>query len=144
MVTIIFGVSCIAQNYQVYSVKGDVKSLNGKNEAPVTIGMQIQANTKVIIPAGGRLVILDEANKKLHTINTSATGTIAELLKKGDVSVQQLTDSYLAYIKSKITNSGGTQDKNYKQSAASSYRDPDSLLLRSIFNEDTLKNSIDQ
>ena len=140
----IFGGSCIAQNYQIYIVKGEVKFNNGTNETTAVAGMKIQADTKVTVPDGGRLVILDEANMKLQTIKTASSETIAELLKKDDVSVQQLTESYLSYIKSKMTNSGDPKDNNYRQSAGTSYRDPDSLLLQSLFPEDTLKNSTNQ
>ena len=138
------GILCSAQNVQIYSVKGDVKCSNGQDETVATVGMMIPPTTKVTVSEGGRLVVLNEADKQLHTIKKAVSGIIAELLKQEDVTVQQLTDSYLTYIKSKITDSGAPKDRNYRQSAGTAYRDPDSLLLQSIFNEDTLKNSADQ
>ena len=136
--------SCHAQTIQVYAVKGDVRCNDGQSETVVAIGMMIPPTAKVTVPEGGRLVVLNEADKQLRTIKTAVSGPIGELLKQENVSVQQLTDSYLSYIKSKITDSGNPKDKNYRQSAGTAYRDPDSLLLQTLFPEDTLKNSANQ
>ena len=140
----LLNVFCLAQNYQVYVVKGDIKCNDEQCEIPITIGMLIQPTNKVVIPEDGRLVILDEANMKLHSIKGTCSGTLVELLQKEDVSVQQLTKSYMSYIKSKIANSGDPKDRNHMQSAGTSYRDPDSLLLQPLFSEDTLNNSTNQ
>lgn len=136
--------SCPAQTYQVYAVKGEVKCNDGQSETIVVVGMLIPSTAKVSVPEGGRLVLLNEADKQLQTIKTASSSSIGELLKQEDVSVQQLTDSYLSYIKSKMTDSGDTKDRNYRQSAGTAYRDPDSLLLQSLFPEDTLKNPTNQ
>lgn len=135
-----FGLLCNAQDYQVYSVKGEIKCNDGQNEVIATVGMFISSTTIVSIPEGGRIVVFDEANKKLHTIKTASSGLILELLKKDDVSVQELTDSYLTYVKSKMDESNNLKDKNYRQSAGTAYRDPDSLLMQSLFPDDTLNN----
>ena len=139
-----FWAPCLAQTYQVYAVKGDVKCVDGQSEVLATVGMFISHTTIVTVPEEGRIVVLNENDKQLHTIKTAASGTFSELLKKDNVSVQQLTDSYLTYIKSKMTDSGDPKDRNYRQSAGTAYRDPDSLLLQTLFPEDTLKNSTNQ
>lgn len=139
-----FGLSCSAQSFQVYAVKGEIKCNDGQNETVASIGMMISPSTKVTVPEGGRLVVLNEVDKQLRTIKTSVSGPIAELMKQEEVSVLQLTDSYLTYIKSKMVDSGDTKDRNYRQSVGTAYRDPDSLLLQSLFPEDTLKNSANQ
>lgn len=136
--------SCSAQIFQVYAVKGEVKCNDGQSETMVAVGMMIPPTTEVSVPEGSRLVVLNEADKQLRTIKNAVSGPIAELLKQDNVSVQQLTDSYLSYIKSKMLDSGNPKDSNYRQSAGTSYRDPDSLLLHSLFPKDTLKNSTNQ
>lgn len=138
-----FGLSCSAQTFQVYAVKGEVKCNNGQSETVVAVGMMIPPTAKVTVPEGGRLVVLNEADKQLRTIKTAASGPITELLKQESVSVQQLTDSYLTYIKSKMTESDDPKDRNYRQSAGTAYRDPDSLLLQMLFPEDTINHSTD-
>ena len=137
------GLLCSAQTFQVYAVKGEVKCNDGQNETVVAVGMMIPPTAEVTVPEGCRLVVLNEADKQLHTIKTTSSGPITELLKQENVSVQQLTDSYLIYIKSKRTDSGDSKDRNYRQSAGTSYRDPDSLLLQTLFPEDTINHHTD-
>ena len=90
-------ISCQAQTFQVYAVKGDVRCFDGQKGSLVTVGMLLGANTKLTIPNGGRIVFFNEVDKRLYTIKNASSGLIANLLMKDDVLVQQLTDSYLSY-----------------------------------------------
>lgn len=135
-------ISCQAQTFQVYAVKGDVRCFDGQKGSLVTVGMLLGANTKLTIPNGGRIVFFNEVDKRLYTIKNASSGLIANLLMKDDVLVQQLTDSYLSYVKSKMNGSGNPQDKNYRQSAGVTYRDGDSLILQTLFHQDSICNLI--
>lgn len=130
----VIGLSSLAQEYQVYSVKGEVTCGEGQNTIPAMVGMGIDTSTFITIPEGGRLVVLDESKKELYTMKNAVSGKMADVIQKEENSVQQLTDSYLTYIKSKMKDDGSPKDRNYRQSAASSYRDPDSLLLELLFH----------
>ena len=132
---------CQAQTYQVYTVRGDVKCNNGLNESLATVGIVLQDNTKLTVPNGGRIVVLNETNRQLHTINGATSGTVAELLKKDDVHVLRLTDSFFSYIKSKLNESIATKDNSYLQSAGTSYREGDSIILQTLFPNDTISYS---
>lgn len=132
---LIIGMTGWAQTYQVYAVKGEVTCGQGQNVTPVSVGMAIDATIYISISKGGRLVVLNEFQKELCTIKNAASGPIADLVKKEENSVQQLTDSYLTYIKEKMKDDGSPKDRNYRQAVASSYRDPDSLLLESLFHD---------
>lgn len=134
-----------AQDYQVYTVKGDVAFKEGEKVVKVETGMVLGAKTVLVIPADARLVVLCETSKELSTIKVEATDTLENLVKKQGNTTQQLTESYLAFIKQKITDSGNPQDKNYKQSAGTSYRETDSLLLKTLVHDepvDTTKKDI--
>ena len=112
-----------SQTYQVYSVKGDVKTSKGI----VKKGDKIAGTAVVVVAANCRLVILSEADKKLYIVKVAGKGTLAEMVKKSTTTSQQLSDSYLAFVKSKITGTENT-DKNHMQSAGTAYRETDSLL----------------
>lgn len=125
-----------AQDYLVYTVKGDVVSKDGEKVVKVETGMILGAKTVLVIPAEARLVVFCETSKELSTIKVEATDVLENLVNKQGNTTQQLTESYLAFIKQKITDSGNPQDKNYKQSAGTSYRETDSLLLKTLVHDE--------
>ena len=134
---------CIAQDFLVYTAKGEITVKNGDKSDKVVPGMVLQATSVLTIPAEARLVILYEKNKELYTVKNPTTDQLGNLIKKDGNTTQQLTESYLAFIKQKITDSGNPKDKNYKQTAATSYRETDSLLLKVLVPEtpvDSTKN----
>lgn len=131
-----------AQTYQVYSVKGEIKTAKGV----VKQGDKLTGNTAITIPGDGRIVLLSESDKKLFTIKDGGKGNLAEIIKKTTTTSQQLTDSYLAFVKKKILGTDET-DKNHMQSAGTSYRETDSLLQNVLIPEekiDTLKNKVEK
>lgn len=128
----IFVAVSYAQDYLVYTVKGDVIYKSGASVVKVEPGMKLNAKVQITIPADSRLIVLNEASKKLYTIKVETVDLLENLVKKQGNSTQQLTESYLAFIKQKITDSGNPKDKNHMQSAGTSYRDADSLLLKTL------------
>ena len=121
---------CFAQEFQVYSVKGAVAVKNGASPDAVIPGIALKSNSVIDIPADARLVVLLESKKELHILKGPAVDQVGNLVKKEGHSTQHLTESYLAFIKQKITDSGSLKDRNYKQSAGVSYRETDSLLMQ--------------
>lgn len=118
-----------ARDYLVYTVKGDITVNNNEKVVP---GCTLKSTDKLSIPTDSRLVILDESSKVLYTLKTPSTKTLEEIIKNEGNTTQQLTDSYLTFIKQKITGINKNQDKNHMQAAGTSYRGEDSLLLNVI------------
>ena len=120
-----------AQSYQVYSVKGDVRTSKGA----VKKGDKITGSTIITVAAEDRLVVLSETDKRLYTVKSAGKRPLAELVKSPTTSAQQLSDSYLAFVKKKIMGTENT-DKNYMQSAGTSFRETDSLLQNVLVPEE--------
>lgn len=135
--------ACIlqAQNYQVYTVKGEVTVKNGASKEAVEPGMILTQSSILDIPADARIVVLLESKKELHTIKGPAADQLGNIITSESHSTQQLTESYLAFIKQKITDTGASKDKNFKQSAGTSYREADSLLIQQLIPADTSATS---
>lgn len=119
-----------AQDFQVYTSKGDITVKNGNTIEKVVPGMILKSTSVITIPEESRLVVLFEKEKQLYTLKNPITEQLGNIIKSNGVTTQQLTESYLAFVKQKITDTGNPKDKNYKQSAGTSYRDADSLLLK--------------
>jgi len=128
--------SCFAQSFQVYTTKGDITVKSNKGLEKVLPGMALNASDIISIPIEGRVVILCEQDKRLYTIKNPATDKLEKLIQTEGNTTQQLTESYLQFVKQKITDSGKPMDKNYKQAAGTSYRDADSLLLKALVPEE--------
>lgn len=127
---------CYSQDFQVYTSKGNITVKNGDKNELVVPGMILKSTSVITIPSEARLVVLYETNKELYTVKNPTTDQLGNLIKKDGNTMQQLTESYLAFIKQKITDSGNPKDKNYKQSAGTSYRDADSLLLKALVQDE--------
>lgn len=133
---------CVAQDYLVYTVKGDVSVNNGGKTETVTRGMGLARSSVLTLSEGAKLVILSESENKLYSVKDVTGGKLSDLVKKDAGSAQQLTESYLAYIKKKITDSGDPKDKDYKQAAGTSYRETDSLLVDVIAPQELSRDTL--
>lgn len=123
---------CFAQDFLVYTVKGNITIAKGKLIEKVTPGMIIKPTERLNIPAESRLVVLNESSKTLHTIKVSGNYTLSELINNSNNTKQELTDSYLTFIKQKVSGINDKKDKNYMQAAGTSYRGEDSLHINII------------
>ena len=65
----------------------------------------------------------------MYTLKNPANRSLGDIIKSEDNATQQLTDSYLTFIKQKITGVNKNQDRNHMQAAGTSYRGEDSLLI---------------
>lgn len=130
--TLISATFCLAQDFLVYTVKGNITITKGNNIEKVVPGMTLKSTDKVNIPAESRLVILNESSKSLHTIKISGNDILNKLLDNSNNTKQELTDSYLTFIKQKVSGINDKKDKNYMQAAGTSYRGEDSLLINIV------------
>ena len=131
MFSIFMGTNSSAQNYIVYSVKGEIVMNKTKEVKP---GMSLKADDIIIIGQNSRIVILSEKEKRLYTIKTPGQGSLKQLFEKKENSFRKITDTYIAFLKKKISNADKVADKNYMQSAASSYREDDSTCVDIIIS----------
>lgn len=138
LLTLISATFCLAQDFLVYTVRGNITITKGDNIEKVIPGMTIKSTDKINIPAESRLVILNESSKTLHTIKNQGNDKLISLLNNGNNSKQELTDSYLSFIKEKIYGIDNKKDKNYMQAAGTAYRFVnDSTVLKTLIPNNT-------
>lgn len=125
-----FALGMTAQSYDVYSVRGDVKRIEGRVKQPVKLREKIDETQVVSIPQSGMIMLLDAGSKKLYTINKPCTGTVKTLIGSENVSIKNLSNQYLKYLLAQLKGKGSiTTETAYMQRTASAYRDADSLLI---------------
>lgn len=123
----LFTVTASAQTYHVYSVLGKVTSTVGGTPKNVTPKMTLSAATSLTVADASRIVLINEQTKQMCTIKGAAKGTVKQLLGGKTASVKTVSPQYIAVLMKK--SSGNTSRSAYMQSAATSYRDLDSLLV---------------
>lgn len=123
----LFTVTVSAQTYHVYSVLGKVTFTVGGTPKNVTPKMTLSAATSLTVADASRIVLINEQAKQMCTIKGAAKGTVKQLLGGKTASVKTVSPQYIAVLMKK--SSGNTSRSAYMQSAATSYRDLDSLLV---------------
>lgn len=119
-----------AQDYDVYSVRGEVKLIRGRSKSPIKLRDKITDEQIVSIPQSGMIMLLDKTGKKLYTINRPCTGKVKTLLTEDKASVKNLSNQYLKYLLAQLKGKGSIMTETaYMQRTASAYRDADSLLI---------------
>lgn len=121
-----------ARSYIVYSIKGNV-ILNQCDS--IKTGSVLSSTDILRIDENAKLIILVEDEKRLYTIDVKCSGKLDELIKRKECSTRQLADSYLAFIKKKIFNSGNVEEKNYMQTAGTVFRETDSTVINAIITK---------
>ena len=125
-----------AQTYIVYIATGDVTVMTNGQSQPLQKGQELNEQSVVSILQGGQVVLLNKAERKLYTIKSEGKGKLSTLLSVQGNKSQDLTEAYVSYISEKIKSDRETNQKNYMQSAGSSYRDADSTLLQTLYPDD--------
>ena len=129
----LFALNSFAKDYMVYTTKGTIIS---KQHKVVKVGTIISSKDYIIVEKNSRLVILSEKEKRLYTISSECSGDLEILLKGKECSIRNLADTYLQFIKKKIQNNGNIEDKNYMQSAGTTYRITDSINIITLVDEE--------
>lgn len=110
-----------SQTYLVYTVKGEVTLKKGNIAAQINPGDELSGKAVVTIPADGRMVVVNEADRELYTVK-EGIGTLSALVSAENCRPQAVTASYLAFIREKATSGKKVKDVNYMQLAGTSYR----------------------
>ena len=132
-----FCVFCYAENYIVYSVKGNVWS---NDNVPVKRGTILSSSDILKIEENSKLVIVTEIEKQMYTIHFKSHGKLEGLLKNQECNKRNLSDAYLSFVKKSIFGTSDVEDKNYMQSAGTAYRKTDSIYKNIIIqHNDSLK-----
>lgn len=123
----LFTVSISAQTYHVYSVSGKVTSTVGGKTKSVTPKMTMSAATSLTLAEESRIVLINEQAKQMCTIKGSAKGTVKQLLSGKSATIKTVSPQYIAILMKR--NSGVAGRSTHMQSAATSFRDLDSLAI---------------
>lgn len=120
-----FAFTAQAQSYAVFSVRGDVRIVHDKKSTPIKLRQDIQASDRVVVPATGKLILLDKANSKLFTINKPYSGTVSQLIADNSrCSMKNLSKQYLRYLIGQMSGKGVIETRTcYMDRTASAYRD---------------------
>lgn len=110
-----------AQNYIVFRVNGDVLY----NKQQLEVGENVSSSIEILIDKDSELMLIDENNNKVITIKGYKEGKLIDVLNTNDVTLKDVTSKYVSYIKQKLSNKDN--DRNYMQSAGTTYRKTDSI-----------------
>lgn len=130
-ILIIIFVVCIlptmfAQNYIVFRVNGDVLY----NKQQLEVGENVSSSIEILIDKDSELMLIDENNNKVITIKGYKEGKLIDVLNTNDVTLKDVTSKYVSYIKQKLSNKDN--DRNYMQSAGTTYRETDSIAKQRL------------
>lgn len=139
LTALFFCVVCQAQQYKVYSVVGTVKT-NGKH---IQRGMLIKENCPITISENSKIIVLNENAKEMITLSTPTSGQLKDIIG-ATPNRKKLSDSYFQYVLKKMTEDDSPRDKNIMQSAATSYRDADSVMMNICCPEEDSKELLEE
>jgi hypothetical protein len=125
-----------AQTYIVYIATGNVTVMTNGQCQPLKKGQELNEQSVVSILQGGQVVLLNKTERKLYTIKSQGKGKLSSLLRMQENKSQDITEAYVSYISEKIKSDNETNQKNYMQSAGTSYRDGDSTLIQTLYPND--------
>ena len=136
MVFVFLGITTVcAQKYIVFRVQGDVVA----DKNVVASGDVLTSAMNVVIGPAAELMVIDEENNKIVTIKGEAAGLFSGIITAKSNSFKDVTSKYVSYMKQKLSNKG--KDKDYMQSAGTSYRDLDSIAKKRLLdNKAIIKN----
>lgn len=111
-------------------MRGNVKLINGRTKVPVKLRQDIDVKQIISIPEQGMLMLLNQQERKLYTINHAVTGSVRSLLENERTGVKALSNQYLKYLLAQMRGRGSIITETVcMQRTASAYRDADSLLM---------------
>ena len=127
--------------YVVFSVTSNVSQYENGKKFPVEKGQIIEEKSILDIPAGGKIQVIDRANKLVLEITGKAKNRLAVLVKTVNSPIG-LTGKYLTFLKNGILNRN-SDTSMHEQKAGTIYRDDDLLLdvdsiTNDILNVDTV------
>jgi hypothetical protein len=127
-----------SSSYVVYSVIGNICKVNGSTKSGLQPRMQVLPSTKVSIPKGCALTIIDREAGKMYSIARVGTNTV-EALVKSVSAPKNLSKQYMGYLVKQLFDKDNHKlihPNAYMQSTATAYRSEtkDSFFLESVLN----------
>ncbi|MCC8120037.1 MAG: hypothetical protein LIP09_15020 [Bacteroidales bacterium] len=114
-----------AQDFLIYSVTGEVITMNNGKKQEAAKGQELTTRTVVDIPNGGSLQIIDLAQQKVYTLSGAKKATVSVFLKNASAP-ESATGKFLSFMQQQ---SKGVKAKgSHEQAAGTSFRE-DSLLI---------------
>lgn len=102
------------QSLLTYHVVGKVTFYNDKGVSrPLVLNTKVSQDTKISVPYGGKVELLNEATSQRITIKSAGSGTIIALSKANGNSVTELSRKYVEYVKKQLTNKGLVSQERY-------------------------------
>ena len=111
-ISVFLSLTCLAQSYLVYTVKGDVVSKGKAKAAQILPGDRLTDKTVLSVSADGRLTVIDEKSESLYTVK-EGIGTLSSLIAAQQSKSRPVTPSFLAFVKEKISTKSSPKDVNY-------------------------------
>ena len=130
-----------AQTFTVFSVQGQVDSLDNRGKAKSLIREKISVDSATCIKVNeeSKVVLIDKANHRLYTINKPVQGPIVQLIYQKECSIKNLSKQYFAYLLKRLTK--GEQKRpspDYMGGTTSVFRGNDSIAHDSLAADSAL------
>ena len=113
----LFAVGGYAQKYVVLSITGKVLVEDKGAQKELQLRQTLLPTAVVQIPYKGQVELLDSEAKKKHVLKVPGQGPLGELLKDRQNNVMQLTEQYLAYLKTRVNGKGELTSKRFSDPA---------------------------
>lgn len=130
IITIFVSITCSAQQYAVYRVKGEVFQVVKNKKIPLKKGMTLSPKDILNLNAKSEIKLFDEEAREMITLKKQCAGSISSLIASQKQSRQSMTADYYAYI-SKNMKGLGQEDRMLAGRTTAVFRDDtDSLLCK--------------
>ena len=96
--------SVAAQDYTVYHVVGYPTCKTEEGFHPLVMNTTVSAGHILTLAEGDKVELLSEHEGKRIILAHPGTGTLAQLMSRAGVHISQVTKSFIAYVKSQMTN----------------------------------------
>lgn len=142
-------VPACAQTYCVYSVRGDVKLVEGNKTKDVEVRNVLNASQTLSMSKGSMVVLLEMGAEKYCTLTVPGKGTISKLLANKQSTTEQCSKKYWSYLMKQIFGKGTLVTRTaHMANTTGSYRETDSLLIMVDSQKkavaDTINKAIDK
>ncbi len=107
-----------AQNYVVTSITGEVMYEGEKGvKTEVKLRQKLSPQQILSLSYKAQIELLEEKNKKKYILKVPGRGALGEMLKDRGNTVLQLTEDYLAYMKTRLKGKGELTSKRHSDPA---------------------------
>lgn len=127
---LLVSVPSFSQKYYVYSIRGDVKLVQGNKTKDLEVRNVLNASETLSMSKGSMVVLLDMDAKKYCTLTVPGKGTISKLLANKQSTTELCSKKYWSYLMKQILGKGTLVTRTaHMAKTTGSYRETDSLLI---------------